>query len=84
MVVGREIDSGERDVAKETGRGSFVETHQTEVLHDPHRRTAGNAFDVFGELALNLETDFDDFERIGEDLDVLVRCVGERVEKHTT
>ena len=76
MVVGWEVDGGEGDVAKEAGRGAFVEAHKTEVLDDPHGGAAGDAFDVFGELALDLEPDFDDFEGIGEDLSMLVHCEG--------
>ena len=68
MVVGWEVDRGERDVAEETGGGTFVEADETQVSNDPHRRAPGCAFDGFGDLALDLEADFDDFEGVGEDL----------------
>lgn len=67
MVVGREVDGRERDVAEETGRGAFVEAHETQVAHDPHCAAAGDV-GRFGDFALDLETDFDDFEGVGEDL----------------
>ena len=76
MIVGREVDGREGDVAEEAGGGPFVEAHKTKVLDDPHCGAAGDAFDVFGELALDLEPDFDDFEGIGEDLSMLVHCEG--------
>lgn len=62
MVVGREIDCGKGDVTEETCGCALVETDETEVLNDPEGRTAGNAFHIFGDLSLNLETNLDDFE----------------------
>ena len=72
MVVGGEVDCGERDVAEEAGGGAFVEPDQTQVADDPHCGAAGGTFDVLGNFALDLESDFDDFEGVGEDLGVLV------------
>lgn len=68
VVVGREVDGGKRDVAQEAGAGALVEAHESKVLDDPH---CGAARDVggFGDFALDLEADLDDFEGIGEDLD---------------
>lgn len=37
VVVGWEVDGGEGDVAEETRGCALVETHQSEVLDDPHR-----------------------------------------------
>ena len=68
VVVGREVDSRERDVAKEAGGGAFVEADETEILDYPHCGAPGDAFNGFGDFALDLETDFDDFEGVGEHL----------------
>ena len=68
VVVGREIDSRKRDIAKEAGGGAFVEADETEVLDYPHCGAPWDAFNVFGDFALDLETDFDDFEGVGEHL----------------
>ena len=69
MVVGGEVDCGEWDIPQKAGGGALVEANETEVLDDPH----GGAFfeggaGGFGDFALNLEADFDDFEGVGEDL----------------
>jgi hypothetical protein len=66
VIVGGEVDCGERDVAEEAGGGAFVEAYEAEVAHYPHGGAAGGAFDVFGDFALDLEADFDDFEGVGE------------------
>ena len=68
MVVGREIDSRERDIAKETGGGALVEADKAEIFDDPHCGTPGDAFNGFGDFALDLETNFDDFKGVGEHL----------------
>lgn len=70
VVVGREVDAGEGDVAQEAGAGAFVETDEAEVFDDPHGRAAGNAFNGFGDFALDLESDFHNLEGVGEDLKV--------------
>lgn len=67
VVVGREVDGGEGDVAEEAGGGTFVEADEAEVLDDPHGGAAGDV-GGFGDFALDLEPDFDNFERVGEDL----------------
>ena len=69
MIVGREVDSGEGNIAEEAGRGAFVEANEAEVLDDPHGATAGDV-GGFGDFALNLQADFDDFKGISEDLGV--------------
>lgn len=67
VIVGREVDGGEGDIAEEAGGGAFVEAHEAEVLDDPHGGAAGDV-GRFGDFALDLEADFDDFEGVGEDL----------------
>ena len=70
MGVGWEVDGREGDVAEEAGGRAFVEADETEITYDPE----GGAFGWcafccgFDELALDLEADFDDFERVREDL----------------
>lgn len=71
MVVSGKVDGGEGDVAQETGGGAFVEADEAEVFDDPDGGAAGGVGDGFGDFALDLETDFDDFEGVGEDLDSL-------------
>lgn len=55
-------------ITKQTCASPSVQTHQTQVLHNPEGRTTGSAFDSFSDLALNLQADLDDFKRIGEHL----------------
>ena len=69
MVVRGEINAGEGDIAEETGRRSFVQADETEILDDPHGGATRSALDGFGHFALNLKADLDDFERVGEDLE---------------
>jgi hypothetical protein len=66
VVVGGEVDCGKGDVAEEAGGGAFVEAYEAEVADYPHGGAAGGAFDVFRYFALDLESDFDDFEGVGE------------------
>ena len=68
VVVGREVNRGERDIAKEAGGSAFVEADETEIFDNPHCGTPGDAFNGFGDFALDLETDFDDLEGVGEHL----------------
>ena len=68
VVVRREVDGGEGHVAQQAGRRALVEPDQAEVLDNPHGGAAGDAFCGFGDFALDLEPDFDDFEGVGEDL----------------
>ena len=68
VVVGGEVNGGEGDVAQEAGTGALVEPHEAKVLDDPHCGAAGDV-GGFGDFALDLETDLDDFEGVGEDLD---------------
>lgn len=68
MVVGWEVNSREWYVSKETGGSTLVKAKNTQVFDDPHGGSTRGTFHVLGDLSLYLETDFDDFERIGEDL----------------
>ena len=68
VVVGGEVDSRERNVAKEAGGSTFVEADETEIFDYPHCGTPGDAINGFGDFALDLESDFDDFEGVGEHL----------------
>lgn len=53
MIIAWEVDGGEGDVTQQTGAGTFVETHKTQVLDDPH---GGASRDVgmFGHFTLHL------------------------------
>jgi hypothetical protein len=81
VVVGGEVDCGERDVTEEAGGGAFVEAYEAEVAHYPHGGAAGGAFDVFGDFALDLEADFDDFEGVGEYLFLEVELLAGMVDR---
>lgn len=72
MVVGWEVNGREGDIAEETGRGTFVEAYETEVANDPDCRATWGGGGGFGNFTLDLETDLDDFERVGEDLKELM------------
>lgn len=67
VVVAWEIDGGKGDVTEKTGTSTFVETDETEILDDPHGRASGNV-SMFGHFTLHLEADFDDLERVCENL----------------
>jgi hypothetical protein len=55
-------------IAQQTGSSTLVQTHKTEVLHDPEGRAARSTLNVLGNLTLDLQTDLDDLQRVGEDL----------------
>src|SRR5699024_4092789 len=57
-----------RTVTKETSTHSLVQTHQSQVLHNPERRAARSTLDRLRDFTLDLQTDLDDFKRVGEDL----------------
>jgi hypothetical protein len=64
----REVDSRERNVASQTRRRSSVETDETELLDDVNSTLSDGVRMRLGGLTLHLEADFDNFERVGEDL----------------
>lgn len=69
MGICREVDGRERDIASQTSCCAFVETDQTQVADDPYSRPLRGSLDaLLDRFALNLESNFDDFERVGEDL----------------
>lgn len=72
VVIGREVDAGEGNIASQAGRCALVETAKTEVADMPHGAVPcgdAGAFDgLLDGLALYLETDLDDFEGIRENL----------------
>jgi hypothetical protein len=55
-------------ITKQTGTCSLVQTNQTQVLHDPKGRATRSTLNVLRNLTLNLQTDLDDFKRVGENL----------------
>lgn len=70
VVVGREVDAGEGNIASQAGGCALVETAETKVADVPHGTVScgdAGAFDgLLDGLALYLETDLDDFEGIRE------------------
>ena len=66
--VGREVDGREGHITEQARRRALVQTDQTEVADDPDGRPLRRTLDALGHLALDLKTDLDDFERVGEDL----------------
>lgn len=57
-------------ITQQASTGSFIQTHQTQILHDPESRAARSALDVLSDLTLNLQTDLDNLQWICEDLEI--------------
>jgi hypothetical protein len=55
-------------ITEKTGTCTLVQSNKTQVSDNPHRRALGGSFHALRKLALNLKTDLDDFEGVGEDL----------------
>lgn len=68
-------------VTQQTSGGTLVQTHETEVLHDPQGRAARSTLDVLGDLTLDLETNLDDLQRVGEDLEKRKKLLTQRKTK---
>ena len=68
MIICGEVDCREGHIAEQARGSAFVETDKTKIAHNPHGGAPGGAFDGFRDFALDLETDLDDFEGVGEDL----------------
>src|SRR6478735_1308727 len=68
MAVGGEVDGGKGNIAEQARRSALVQSNETQISHNPHGRSLRCSFDGFGDLSLHLETNFDDLERVGEDL----------------
>lgn len=68
-------------VTEQTSGGTLVQTHETEVLHDPQGRAARSTLDVLGDLTLDLETNLDDLQRVGEDLEKRKKLLTQRKTK---
>lgn len=69
VIVCWEVNSRKGDVAEQAGGSAFVKADETKILDYPHCGAPGSPIDGFGDFALHLETDLDDFEWVGEDLD---------------
>ena len=57
-----------RTISKQACAGTLVQPHKTEVAHDPYGRAPGRIGNGLGHLALDLQSDLDNLERVGEDL----------------
>lgn len=55
-------------IAEETSASSLVQSHQTQVLHNPHSGTTRCPFHRLGNFTLDLESNLDNFQGIREDL----------------
>lgn len=55
-------------ITQQASTGSLVQTDQTQVLDDPERRATRGTLDVLSNLTLNLQANFDDFQRVCENL----------------
>jgi hypothetical protein len=55
-------------ITQQTSGCTLVQTHETKVLHDPEGRAARSTLNVLGDLTLDLQTNLDDLEGVGEDL----------------
>lgn len=56
-------------ITKQASAGTFVQAHQTQVLHDPESRTTRSALHVLCNLTLDLQTDLDNLQWVREDLE---------------
>ncbi len=68
VVVCWEVDSRKGDVAEQAGGSTFVEADESKVLDYPHCGAPRSPVHGFGDFALDLETNLDNFEGVGEDL----------------
>ncbi|KAI6754925.1 hypothetical protein HG531_004031 [Fusarium graminearum] len=68
MAVGGEVDGGKGNIAEQTRRSALVQSDETQVAHNPHGRSLRCSFNGLGDLALDLETNLDDLEWVGENL----------------
>lgn len=59
---------GALTVTEQAGAGSLVQTNKTQVPYDPHSGSPRNTFDVLCELALDLQANLDDLQRVCKDL----------------
>lgn len=73
MAVGGEVNGGERNITKQASRSALVKTDETQIANNPHSRSLRSTTNSLGDLALDLETNLDNFERVGEDLDFVSR-----------
>jgi hypothetical protein len=55
-------------ITQQTSSGTLVQTHETKVLHDPEGGAARSTLDVLSNLTLDLQTNLDDLQGVGEDL----------------
>jgi hypothetical protein len=55
-------------VTEQASASTLVQSHQTQILHNPHGRATGSSLDRLGNLTLNLQADLDNLEGICEDL----------------
>ena len=68
MAISGEVDGRKGNIAEQAGRSALVQSNETQISYDPHGRSLRCSFDGLGDLSLHLETNFDDLERVGEDL----------------
>lgn len=69
--VGWEVNGGEGHITEQTSGSALVQTDETQVANNPHGRSLRGTTSRLGNLTLDLETNLDDFERVGEDLEFL-------------
>jgi hypothetical protein len=55
-------------ITQQTRGCTLVQTDETKVLHDPEGRPAGSTLNVLGNLSLDLQTNLDNLQGVGEDL----------------
>lgn len=55
-------------ITQKASTGALVQAHQSQVPHNPEGRATGSAFNIFRDLALNLQADFDNLQGVGKDL----------------
>lgn len=55
-------------ITQQTSGRTLVQTDETQVLHDPEGRAAGSSLNVLRNLTLDLQTNLDNLQGVGEDL----------------
>jgi len=55
-------------ITQQTSGCTLVQTDKTKVLHNPEGRTARSTINILRNLTLDLQTNLDNLEGVGEDL----------------
>jgi hypothetical protein len=65
-------------IPKQTGASALVQAHKTEIPHDPESRSSRNIIHLPRNFSLHLQSNFDNLERIRENLRYSIQTVDPR------